>query len=88
MEFIPLICRGQDSDRKEMLGKNRYSEKDVGLTTRSQHRPEEKETQVEKSPYEDDIKFVDDEDDDEDEKLEQGSIILADNKQRHSMKHK
>lgn len=88
MEFIPLIHRGQDSDRKEKLGNNCYSEKDVSLTARLQHRPEEKETQVEKSPYEDDIKFVDDEDDDEDEKLERGSIILADNKQRHSMKKK
>lgn len=88
MEFIPLICKGQDSDRKEKLRNNRYSEKDVGLTARSQHQPEEKETQVEKSPYEDDIKFVDDEDDDEDEKLETGNIILADNKQRHSMKNK
>ncbi|PNF30742.1 hypothetical protein B7P43_G06106, partial [Cryptotermes secundus] len=88
MEFIPLICRGQDSGRKEKLRNNRYSEKDVGLTARSQHRPEEKETQVEKSPYEDDIKFVDDEDDDEDEKQERGSIILTDNKQRHSMKNK
>jgi hypothetical protein len=85
MEFIPLICRGQDSDRKEMLGNNRYSEKVVDLTARSQHRPEEKETHVEKSPYEDDIKFVDDEDDDEDGKLERGgNIILTDNKQ-HSM---
>jgi hypothetical protein len=80
MEFIPLTCRGQDSDRKEMLGNNRYSEKDVRLNARSQHRPEEKETQVEKSSYEDDIKFVDDEDDEEDEKLGRGVIILADNK--------
>jgi hypothetical protein len=69
-----------------MLGNNRYSENVVDLTARSQHRPEEKETRVEKSRYEDDIKFVDDEDDDEDGKLERGgNIILADNKQQHSV---
>jgi hypothetical protein len=85
MEFIPLICRGQDSDRKEMLGNNCYSEKVVDLTARLQHQPEEKETHVEKSPYEDDIKFVDDEDDDEDGRLERGNTILADKKQQHSM---
>jgi hypothetical protein len=85
MEFIPLICRGQGSDRKELLENNRYSEKVVDLTARSQHRPEEKETHVEKSSYEDDIKFADDEDDDDDGKLERGNIILADNKQQHNM---
>jgi len=41
---------------------------------------------VEKSPYEDDIKFVDDEDEDQDEKMGQDIMNVADNKQQQSVK--
>ena len=86
IEFVPLSSRGQGSDSKQTLQNNGYFEKDVDVDARVQHRPEEKETQVEKSPYEDDIKFVDDEDEEEDENLGQDIIIVADNKQRHDVK--
>jgi len=89
-EFIPYTSREQDNERK-MLGNNHYFENDGNLTARWHHRPEEKETRVEKSPSsespeeEDDIKFVDDEDEDDD-KPETGVVIMADNKQRHILK--
>lgn len=82
IEFVTLSSRGQGGGSKYMLQHNRRFEKDAQV----QHRPGEKETQVEKSPDEDDIKFVDDEDEEEDEKLGQ-DIIVADNKQRQSVKH-
>jgi len=85
-EFIPLTSRWQDNEDKEILGSNRYFGKDSTLTTRWQNRPGEKETRVEKSLDEDDIKFVDDEDDDEDDKLGRGIVIMADNKQQHIVK--
>jgi hypothetical protein len=85
-EFIPLTSRRQDIESKEMVGNNRYFGKDGNLTTRWQNRPGEKETRVEKSLDAEDIKFVDDEDDEEDDKLGQSIVIMADNKQQHSMK--
>jgi hypothetical protein len=86
IEFVPLSSRGQGSDSKQTLQSNGYFEKDGNLDARVQCRPGEKETQVEKSPYEDDIKFVDDEDEEEDEKLGHDIIIVADNKQQHGVK--
>jgi hypothetical protein len=86
IDFVPLSSRGQGSDGKQALQNNCHLEKDVNLDAQLQLRPGEKETQVEKSPYEDDIKFVDDEDEDEEEKLQQDIMIVVDNKQQQNVK--
>lgn len=86
-EFIPLTSRRQDIESKEMVRNNQCFIKDSNLTTRWQNGLGEKETRVEKSLEEDDIKFADDEDDEEDGKLVGGIVIMANNKQQHSVKH-
>jgi hypothetical protein len=85
-EVIPLTSRRQDIESKEMVRNKRYVGRDSNLATKRQNRPGEKETRVEKSLNDDDIKFADDEDDEEDEKLGRGIIIMADNKQQQSVK--
>ena len=86
IDFVPLSSTGQGSDVKQARQNNHQLGKAGNSDARVQFRPGEKETHVEKSPYEDDIKFVDDEDEDQDEKMGQDIMNVADNKQQQSVK--